>query len=472
MIKRLGIDISYHQGEIDFHEVKKAGVDFAIIREGYRDSTDKRFFEYVKGCKEAGIEILGIYHFSYALNGEEAKKEAWLAVENALKAELVISNIYIFFDFEYDTVKKAALKGIQLGAEQCNWHTEAFCQEVERLGGKPGVYMNKDYYKNMYYKYVLEHYPIWLADYSGEADYDCMIHQYSSEGKIPGIKVDVDLDAYFQKEESIPEEPLYSRSKIVDLARSWIGLNEEDSSYLKIIDIYNNGLTKYPRGVKMQPSWSWCACFWSALAINLGYTEIIPIEISCGYLVDEAKKMNCWVEDDSYIPKPGDGVLYDWNDYGSGDNLGWPDHVGIVEYVDKNTNQITVIEGNKNNRVDRRTIAINGRYIRGFIVPKYDDDIKEETRFSTYELVQQIWDGKWGNGEERRRRLSEAGYNYEEIRAAVNLGVVKLRREENERIAREVIAGKWGNGEERKQRLTNAGYSYNEIQSIVCTLSM
>ena len=76
-----------------------------------------------------------------------------------------------------------------------------------------------------------------------------------------------------------------------------------------------------------------------------------------------------WNESDSRTPNAGDIIFYDWDDTGSGDNKGNPDHVGIVEKVSGST--ITVIEGNKNNAVGRRTIQVNGRYIRGYGVPKY-----------------------------------------------------------------------------------------------------
>lgn len=161
-----------------------------------------------------------------------------------------------------------------------------------------------------------------------------------------------------------------ARTKVVELAKSWIGKNEEDGSFKEIIDIYNSYSGKFPRGTKMKYNWAWCACTWSALAIKLGYTDIMPIEISCFYLIKKAKEMNCWQESDDYVPKPGDAVLYDWDDNGLGDNTGTPDHVGTVEKVD--VNKITVIEGNYSNSVKRREIDVNGKFIRGFITPNYE----------------------------------------------------------------------------------------------------
>lgn len=87
--------------------------------------------------------------------------------------------------------------------------------------------------------------------------------------------------------------------------------------------------------------------------------------------------MKIWVESDSLVPKPGDIIMYDWDDKGKGDCTGKADHVGIVEKV--SGTKITVIEGNKSNAVARRTLAVNGRYIRGYICPKYEDAKTETT---------------------------------------------------------------------------------------------
>lgn len=164
----------------------------------------------------------------------------------------------------------------------------------------------------------------------------------------------------------------YSRSAVVNLINSWIGKNEADGSYKSIIDIYNSYTGKFPRGTKMEYGWAWCACTWSALAIKLGYTAIMPIEISCYYIIERAKEMGVWVEQDSYVPSPGDAVLYDWDDNGAGDNTGAPDHIGTVTEVHKDQGYFLVVEGNYSNSVKQRKLSINGRYIRGFITPKYD----------------------------------------------------------------------------------------------------
>lgn len=95
--------------------------------------------------------------------------------------------------------------------------------------------------------------------------------------------------------------------------------------------------------------------------------------------------------------------------------------MGIVESV--SGGKITVIEGNKNNAVGRRTLAVNGRYIRGYGVPKYDKEAagsgSQETK-SVAAVAKEVIAGKWGNGKERKNRLEAAGYNYNEVQAKVN----------------------------------------------------
>lgn len=462
-----GIDISYHQGNIDFVSVKVSGIEFVIIREGYRNTTDQRFFEYVQKAKEAGLIILGVYHFSYALNKEEARKEAQFCIENMRKAGLG-KDVMVFYDFEYDTVTKAANKGIALTNFECNEHTTCFCEEVKKLGYVPGIYTNKDYYKNWYFESVLQKYPIWLADYSGGPDFDCIIQQYSSSGKVPGIKVKVDLN-YFYGDFKINNEIKYSRQKVVELANSWIGLNERDGSYKKIIDIYNSFTGEFPRGIRMQYGWSWCACTWSALAVALGYTEIMPIEISCGQLIERAKEMGVWVEDDSYRPLPGDAILYDWGDNGNGDNLGWPDHVGVVTLVCGK--QITVVEGNKSDAVGIRTIDIDGKFIRGFITPKFKDEenISSITK-SVDEVANEVIDGLWGNGLARKDALTIAGYDYEEVQNKVNEILHNRYKEQVLYAACRIILGEYGETENaQKIAMESIGLNYVEVKNLADT---
>lgn len=220
--------------------------------------------------------------------------------------------------------------------------------------------------------------------------------------------------------------PEYLRTKAVDTINSWVGKKESDGSFKSIIDEYNKAFP-LPRGVKMLYTWPWCAATVSAVAVKLGYTPIMPIEISCYYLIEEAKKRGIWVENDAYVPSVGDYVLYNWADSGVGDNTGTPDHVGMVTYVNKASGYFVVTEGNYSNSVKKRTVSINGRYIRGFITPKYTDSVNSEPTSSlpapgktVSEIAHEVIAGVWGNGDARKTRLESQGYNYAEIQKKVN----------------------------------------------------
>jgi hypothetical protein len=161
-----------------------------------------------------------------------------------------------------------------------------------------------------------------------------------------------------------------TREKIVARARSWIGCKESDGSHKQIIDVYNAD-KPLPRGYKVSYTDAWCATFVTACAIKCGATDIIPKECSCNKMIELFKGLGCWVENDAHLPSPGDLIFYDWDDSGKDDNKGQSDHVGIVESV--SGNNVTVIEGNYNNACKRRLLNVNGKYIRGYGVPKYDE---------------------------------------------------------------------------------------------------
>ncbi len=165
-----------------------------------------------------------------------------------------------------------------------------------------------------------------------------------------------------------------SRAAYVACARKYLGVRDKKYGHKSILSIYNS-YTPNPRGYAMRRYQPWCATFVSAMAIKTDCTNIIPVECSCYYQMRAFQKKGRWVEKDSYVPKPGDIIYYDWQARKKGDCKGFPDHVGIVEKVQNG--KITVIEGNKSTKKSnigicaRRTIPVNYRYIRGFAVPAY-----------------------------------------------------------------------------------------------------
>lgn len=379
-----GADISEWQDIKDYTPFKC--LDFVILREGYRKTTDKRFLSHISGFRSVGVPVVGVYHFLYALTEEDARQEALSCLEN-IRISGLPDDIIVFADFEYDTIDKAEQKGVYLGADECNLFTREFCDTIQANGYRAGIYTNNDFLKRMYTPDTINRYILWLADYTGEPDYPCLFQQTTERGYIPGYPDSLDLDVMYTKEAA------HSREKYVSVARSMIGWSEANGKHKQIIDIYNSYLP-HPRGYAVTYTDAWCATFVSTCAIQCGYTDIIPIECGCPDMVRLAENMGIWVENDAYRPMPGDIIMYDWQDSGAGDNQSVPDHVGIVELVSGST--ITVIEGNYKDAVTRRYINVNSQNIRGYIVPRYDEEEPEHSP-TVYGPVSTIRKGSKGD---------------------------------------------------------------------------
>ena len=146
-----------------------------------------------------------------------------------------------------------------------------------------------------------------------------------------------------------------------------------EEGHKKVLEVYNSQ-KPLPRGYKVKPTDAWCATTVSAVFLMNGYSDIS--ECSCPKMIEKAQKLGIWVEDDAYVPKAGDIIMYDWQDSGKGDDKGVADHVGIVIKVDKR--KIMVREGNKNKTIGNRDITVDGIHIRGYITPPYDQEPKDE----------------------------------------------------------------------------------------------
>ena len=160
------------------------------------------------------------------------------------------------------------------------------------------------------------------------------------------------------------------RQCVVDAVLGWFGAAKGSAKHKDLLATYNSH-KPLPRSYAVQVSDAYCATTVSAAWIKAGVDSVAVLECSVPKMVTLAQAKGIWVENDAYVPKPGDAVVYDWQDDGKGDNKGYPDHVGIVEKVSGNT--ISVLEGNMTpgGYVGRRALAINGKYIRGFICPDY-----------------------------------------------------------------------------------------------------
>lgn len=196
-----GVDVSSYQSDIDWELVKKSGVEFAMIRVGYRGwssgelDLDNCFQEHMEGALEAGLDV-GVYFFSQALTPEEAIQEAQYTLENIAGYEISCPIVY---DWEEVSAPDARTNDMNmLLLTSC---AEAFCQTIEQAGYKAGVYFNQAYGYEQLNLMSLKEYDFWLAEY---ADYPTFLYnfqmwQYTNEGKVPGIEGDVDLNIMFRK---------------------------------------------------------------------------------------------------------------------------------------------------------------------------------------------------------------------------------------------------------------------------------
>ncbi len=194
---RTGIDVSVYQKEIDWQAVAADGIDFAILRLGYRGYTegglfmDQSFEDNIQGALDAGLEV-GVYFFSQAITPEEAEAEAEYIL-NALQGRKL--TYPIAFDWEPIAPGKQA-RTDNLDGETLTGCAAAFCQRVEQEGLCPAVYFNQTLGYLRYDLRDLTQYDLWLAEYDTKPDfyYHFDLWQYTSTGQVAGIQGDVDLD--------------------------------------------------------------------------------------------------------------------------------------------------------------------------------------------------------------------------------------------------------------------------------------
>lgn len=470
---RYGIDVSNHQGEIDWNKVAESGKTFAIMKAMYESSgkQDETFEKNYKGAELNNIDR-GVYVYISSRSIIDPRKEAsdLLNILNGRKLEMGI-----WLDLESDSLRSVCISKI---VSIVRSETEVF----NNAGYAVGIYCNVNWFQNVLVDdYLKMSFPFWIARYPSNDDgtiksalsprnmiKESIGWQYSSKGKVNGINGNVDMDVFWGcVGDRCANNGGVTSSIFVSQARKWIGKNELDGSFKEIIDEYNSQ-KNLPRGYRVKYTDAWCAVFISAVSIVVGATGIVPTECSCQMMINEFINIGCWQEDESVVPEEGWIIFYDWDDNGNGDNVGWSDHVGVVEYV--NGNDITVIEGNISDKVGRRHIKVNSRYIRGYGVPKYASDASGGSYGSSglidaQIIAEQVIGGMWGNGDERKTKLEAAGYDYDEIQRIVN-DILKNKKDIGT-IAKEVVEGKWGNGDERKKKLELAGYDYTKVQERV-----
>ena len=394
-----GVDIASYQAGIQPAGMKTT--DFVIVK--FTQGTDylnPHAEDQYGAAKQAG-KLLGAYHYG---GGKDPVAEARFFVSQ-IRGK--IGECILALDWEG---KQNGVFGTGRDVAWCL----TFLDEVYRLTGvRAFIYMSKSVCRRYDWTRVAENYPLWCAQYAnrnttgyqddpwtdnkgfGAWEKDT-IRQYSSSGRITGYGKDIDLDRAYMTEAEWrwaagggKVEQKDQRSAIVGLAKALVGTKEGSSTHHSIIDRYN-AHTPLPRGYRVKYDDAWCATFISYLAIAMDCTDIIPIECSCPRMVELAKSMGIWVEDDGYTPDAGDIVLHDWQDSGIGENYGSPDHIGLV--TETNGKDFVVTEGNYKDSVCTREMTVGGRYIRGYIVPRYTG---ESPRTGQNEAVDDLHTVKW-----------------------------------------------------------------------------
>ncbi len=195
----VGIDVSYHQGDIDWELVRESGVEFVMMRVGYRGYgasgklvEDTNFQANIRGALKAGLKV-GVYFFSQALNLEEVEEEVDFLLERIEDYEIAMPVVY---DWEYvsDEARTANMDARML--TDCSKH---FCDLILEAGYQPMVYFNRNQAAYLLHLEELTDYPFWLAAYTDRMGFPYQVDmwQYTDSGQVPGIDGPVDVDILF-----------------------------------------------------------------------------------------------------------------------------------------------------------------------------------------------------------------------------------------------------------------------------------
>lgn len=440
-----GIDVSnlpdYQRNitQATWKKIKAAGYSFVIIKAGGSDAKDEPggfykddvFEKNYKNAKAAGMNVGAYYVVGKTCKSTAAGKKHAKEFIEIIKGKQFEFPVYIDLEPQYFAAKNK--KG----------NTDAviaFIKELQAAGYWAGVYASTEAGFNGFLDDSrLQAYAHWVADYRGKCYYTGKvgtgIWQSGQRTDIPGIKGETDVNTCyvdypkkikdkglngFKKAESDAE----ARAKAVQIAEKYVGCVCGDARHKDIIDTFN---AVQPDGWPMNYTAAWCATFVSAIAIKQfgkeKAKELFPLSANCAGIIRGAISRGIWVENDAYVPSPGDWILYDWADKGIGDDTTGYDHVGMIKKV--SAGKITVIEGNRNNKCAYREITVNDRYIRGFVHPKYPSSgsVTPAKKPTITEAAHDVINGKYGNGDARVAALKKMGFSsseVEKIQAKVN----------------------------------------------------
>ena len=195
---QIGIDVSAHQQQIDWQRVAASGVQFAILRVGYRGYTegaiqeDAYFTQNLEGAIDAGLDV-GVYFFSQAIDEQEAREEARFVLDKISGYQLAFP---VFFDWEKI---EADARSDEMDLATLTAVTDAFCSAITQAGYSAGLYFNQQLGYEELHLPSLDSYTFWLAEYNDTPTftYRFDLWQYACDGRVDGIDSDVDLNLAF-----------------------------------------------------------------------------------------------------------------------------------------------------------------------------------------------------------------------------------------------------------------------------------
>ena len=194
---RLGVDVSEHQGYVDWQTLKDNGFSFAFIRLGYRGygqegriCLDKEFHRNIQNAQAAGFDV-GVYFFAQAVNEEEAREEADFVLQNLQGYTLQLPVVY-----DPESILDDEARTDNVSGEQFTKNTEVFCSAVAEAGYDPMIYANMLWEAFELDLEKLSEYPLWYADYepAPQTPYHFRFWQYTNVGQVPGVSGNVDLN--------------------------------------------------------------------------------------------------------------------------------------------------------------------------------------------------------------------------------------------------------------------------------------
>lgn len=204
-----GMDVSQHNGKINFKKAKRDGIEFVFIRVGYTGYTkssfslnlDKNYKTYIKDATKAGLKV-GVYWYSQSTKVSEAKKEA-KALLKAIKGYSI--TMPVVFDYEFADTKKGRLDSAKLSKTNMTANALAFLNTVSNAGYDACIYASENFLvEHLYANQISSNFKVWLANYSSKTNYkgDYEFWQHTAKGRVSGMRGNVDINFWYKGENS------------------------------------------------------------------------------------------------------------------------------------------------------------------------------------------------------------------------------------------------------------------------------